>query len=96
MASVTYFSAVLYNTFDIFMIMYFGNEIEVSSGRLIYCLFESNWIEQSKAFKKHVIILTEVLKQPQQLVVIKLYPLNLATFTTVSFTEVYHFSTQLS
>jgi len=85
MLSITYFSAVIYNTFDIYMVMYFGNEIELSSGQLSYCLFECNWIDQSQSFKKYIIILMEVFKQPQQLVICKLYPLNLDTFTKVSF-----------
>lgn len=83
MQSTTFLCAVLYNAFDIFMVMYFGNEIEVSSGQLPYCLFESNWIEQPHLFKKIIIIFGEVVKQPQRLVVFKLYPLNLSTFTTV-------------
>lgn len=78
-----YVVALLHNIFDIFMIMFLGNEIKSSRDRLSYCLFESNWIEQSKSCKKCIIILTEVLKQPQELVIWKLYPLNLKTFTSV-------------
>lgn len=72
-----------YCFFDIFMVMYLGNEIELYSNRLSQCLFESNWIEQSESHKKLLVILTEVLRQPQVLIVGKLYPLNLYTFTTV-------------
>ncbi len=81
--SMTYLAAVLYNLFDIFMIAYFGNEIELSSARLSYCLFESNWIGQSESFKSCVVVLTELLKRPQRLVIVKVYPLNLVTFTAV-------------
>lgn len=85
---VTYFAAVAYNFFDIFMITYFGNEIELSSARLSYCLFESNWIGQSEACKTCIVILAEVLKHPQRLLIYKLYPLNLQTFTAVRFRKV--------
>lgn len=64
--------------------MYFGNEIELNSGGLSYCLFESNWMEQTKSCQKNIIILMEVLKKPQQLVIAKLYPLNLETFISVN------------
>ena len=67
------------------MIAYFGNEIQLYSGQLSYCIYESNWIEQSEADKKLMIIFCEILKQPHELVVAKLYPLNLDTFTTVMF-----------
>lgn len=84
MLTVTYFSTGMYNIFDIFIVMYFGNEIKLSSNRLSYCLFESNWTGQSKSYQKTIIILGEVLKQPHQLLISKLYPLNLETFTSVS------------
>lgn len=67
------------------MVMNFGNEIKISSDRLSYCLFESNWIDQSMENKKCIIILTEILKQPNQLIVCKLYPLDLKLFSAVSF-----------
>lgn len=60
---------LLYNFFEIFLVMYFGNEIKLSSHRLSYSLFESNWIEESKSLKKSKIILIELLKQPQELVI---------------------------
>lgn len=74
---------LLYVIFDIFLFMHLANEITVESGRLSYCLFESNWIEQSETTKKCIIILCEMMKQPQQLKVF-IYPLNLDTFTAVS------------
>ncbi len=72
-----------YSVFDIFMVMYLGNEIELSSDELSFCVYESNWIEQTEACKMCIIILMERLKRPQELVVGKLYPLNLLTFTSV-------------
>ncbi|XP_037040974.1 odorant receptor 30a-like [Bradysia coprophila] len=79
---VFYVVVLLYAIFDIFLVMYLANDITVTSDRLSYCLFESNWIEQTQSCKKHVLIMGEVLKQPQQLVVL-IYPMNLETFMTI-------------
>ncbi|XP_037032787.1 odorant receptor 94b-like [Bradysia coprophila] len=68
---------------DLFMITYFGNEIMFSSSRVSYSLFESEWIEQPQSTKKNIIIFGEYLKQPRVLVIGKLYPLTLETFTRI-------------
>lgn len=75
---------ILYNFFDILVVMYLGNEMILSSDRLSYCLFESNWIEQTHLCKKDIVVMTEVLKKPKELLIGKLYPLNLNTFSSVS------------
>ncbi|XP_037032261.1 odorant receptor 94a-like [Bradysia coprophila] len=75
-------SCLLYGLLEIFLVMYLANEITVASDRLSYCLFESNWIEQTESCKKYVLIMGEVLKQPQQLVIL-IYPMNLETFVKV-------------
>nr|QGW45392.1 odorant receptor 19 [Bradysia odoriphaga] len=75
---------LVYSIFDIYMIMYLGNEIKFSSDQLSYRLLESDWIEQSALCKKSIIILTERLKRPQELTVGKLYPMNLSTFTSIA------------
>ncbi|KAG4065285.1 hypothetical protein HA402_012727 [Bradysia odoriphaga] len=61
---------LVYSIFDIYMIMYLGNEIKFSSDQLSYRLLESDWIEQSALCKKSIIILTERLKRPQELTVV--------------------------
>nr|QGW45424.1 odorant receptor 51 [Bradysia odoriphaga] len=73
----------LYCFFDTFALMYLGNEIMVSSDRLSYCLFESNWIEQTQSCKRNILILVECLKQPQQIIVCKLFPLTLESFSII-------------
>ena len=78
-----HFMALGYNISEIFMITYLGNEIMLSSDRLSYCLFESDWVDQPQSTKKIIIIFGEFLKQPHQLVIGKLYPLTLETFTRV-------------
>lgn len=79
-----YIFIMLYNILDIFMITYFGNEIKLSSGRFLYCLFESDWIDQPQSYKKCFIIFGERLKRAHDMVILKLYALNLESFTTVS------------
>lgn len=81
---------LVYNLFDISVVMYLGNEIKLASDRVSYSLFETDWIEQTLLCKKYIIIMTEVLKKPQELIIGKLYPLNLQTFTSVrSFTSMF-------
>ncbi|XP_037024898.1 odorant receptor 94a-like isoform X1 [Bradysia coprophila] len=72
-----------YCFFDTFALMYLGNEIMVSSDKLSYCLFESNWIEQTQSCKRNILILVEYLQQPQQIIVCKLFPLNLESFSII-------------
>lgn len=78
-----YLLLLFYIVAELFMITYFGNEIMLSSGRLSYCLFESDWYNQPQTTQKCIVIFGECLKQPQQIVIGKLYPLTLETFTRV-------------
>ncbi|XP_037050264.1 odorant receptor 22a-like [Bradysia coprophila] len=73
---------LLYGIFDILFVMYLANDITLASDRLSYCLFESNWTEQTESCKKYVLIMGEVLKQPQRLMIL-IYPMNLETFMTI-------------
>lgn len=73
-----------YATLDIFFLMYLGNEIKLSSSKLAYCLFESNWLEQTTSCKSTILVLAEVLKRHQQIMVAKLYSLSLETFNSVN------------
>lgn len=65
------------------MVMYFANEIKLESNRLSYCLFESNWIDELK-LGGFITIVSEVLKQPHELIICKIYPMDLEAFTAVS------------
>ncbi|XP_037033346.1 putative odorant receptor 71a [Bradysia coprophila] len=73
----------LYNTAELFMITYFGNEIMLSSDSLSYSLFESEWIGQPHSTQKCIIIFGEYLKQSHAMLTDKLYPLTLETFTRI-------------
>lgn len=78
-----YLFILFYYLSEIFMITYFGNEIMLSSNRLSYCLFESEWMEQPHKTKKCIIIFGECLLQPHVLLIAKLYPLTVESFTKV-------------
>lgn len=78
-----FIAILVFNVFDIFVLMYYGNEIELSSERLGYCVFESNWIEKRQASKKCILLFMVLIRQPHVFLIWKLYPLNLATFTRV-------------
>lgn len=67
--------------------MFLGNEIKVASTSLLYCLFESNWMEQTETCKRKMIILSEKLKRHKLIMVAKLYPLSLEIFNSVSLIE---------
>lgn len=82
--NIIYITGLIYGTSDIFLVMYLANEIRLTSDRLSYCVFESNWIEQPQSKRKLVILLSEFLKKPQEMVIFKLYTMNLETFTMVS------------
>lgn len=71
------------NFFEIFMIMYFGNEIKLESGKLSYRLYESNWIDRSQSVKRDILIFGEFLRRPQELMILKIYPISLKTFSKV-------------
>nr|QGW45387.1 odorant receptor 14 [Bradysia odoriphaga] len=80
---VFYTIEIIYCFADIFAVLYLANEIMLSSDRLSYALFESNWITQTQSCKKYIIIVVEYLKQPRQFIVGKLFALNLETFTLI-------------
>ena len=90
-----YGAILLYEIFDVFLVMYLANDITDTSGRLTYSLFESNWVEQPELCKKYVLMMGEVLKRPQQLIIL-IYPMNLETFMTVSEIKVFVFNFHLN
>lgn len=83
-----YLAELLYSVFDIFMIAFYGNEIKSASDALSHRLYESVWIERGQAIRCNVLMFGEFLKKPIELVVLKLYPLTLETFMTVSFNSI--------
>ncbi|KAG4070078.1 hypothetical protein HA402_013738 [Bradysia odoriphaga] len=80
---LVHLSSLAYNVAGIFITTYLGNEIMLTSNRLTYCAFESDWYNQPQSTKLIITILDEFLQQPQVMVVAKLYPLTLETFTRI-------------
>ncbi|XP_037043155.1 uncharacterized protein LOC119079380 [Bradysia coprophila] len=78
------FAVILfYAIFEILVVMYLANNIHVTSAKLSYYLFESNWIGQSTASLKCILVLGEVVRRPQQIVILKVVPVNLHTFCVI-------------
>lgn len=67
--------------------MYLAHDISLASDKLSYCLFECAWIGQPKYCLKCILVLGEIIRHSQQLVILKIYPMNLETFTVVSLNE---------
>ncbi|XP_037037050.1 odorant receptor 94b-like [Bradysia coprophila] len=74
---------LFYHTAELFMITYLGNEIMLSSSWLKYSLFESEFVGQPHSTKRCILVFGEYLKQPHEMLIGKLYPLTLETFTRV-------------
>nr|QGW45414.1 odorant receptor 41 [Bradysia odoriphaga] len=75
--------SLFYGLAELFMITYLGNEILLSSSRLTYSLFESELIGQPYSTQKCIIIFGEYLKQSHEMLIGKLYPLTLETFSKI-------------
>ncbi|XP_037039733.1 odorant receptor 94b-like isoform X2 [Bradysia coprophila] len=80
---LVHLSSLGYNVAGILITTYLGNEITLTSNRLSYCVFESDWYDQPQSTKFIITILGEFLQQPQVMVVAKLYTLTLETFTRI-------------
>lgn len=82
---IFYLMAVSYLVLEIYIIMYFGNEIECASDQLSTCLFQCDWINQPIGNRKYVVTLMEFLRQPRRIFVGYwiVFPLDLETFTSV-------------
>lgn len=75
---------LVYNILDILTLMYFGNEINLLSSQFSYCLFKSDWIGKSLSTKNCIIIFGDLLMRPHKMLILKIFPLTLETFTKVS------------
>lgn len=80
---------MFYFIFEILTITYFGNEIILKSSNLSYCLYESDWIDRSEVYKKIMLTYMEMLKQPERVIIGKIFRLNLDIFMSVSVSVAY-------
>lgn len=80
---IVHIALIGYYIFDIFLTMYFGNLITLKSEDLNWSLYQSNWPQQSLKFRRIAMILFERLRNPTIILVGKLFPLSLDTFSSV-------------
>lgn len=69
---------------QLFLPCYYGNEMILHGDELLKHAYFSNWMDMSTESKKSFIYLRERLKCGNQILVGKLFPLSLETYTTVS------------
>ncbi|XP_037932302.1 odorant receptor 23a-like [Teleopsis dalmanni] len=77
---VYYFVYVLAMTAQIFPTCYFSSDFQVVFEQLPYAVFCSNWVGQSKLYKKHMILFAERSLRHRVLLVGGILPLNLDTY----------------
>lgn len=83
MELMAYVAILLYCIFEIYMISFYGNELMVTTNRLGYHLFQSDWIDRFRSIRMNVLIFGELLMKPTEIMVLNLYPLTPKTFTNV-------------
>lgn len=69
---------------QIFLPCFLGNEVIFSSNGLLNSAYNSSWELMSDDYRKLLIILMERLKHGSRILVGKLFPLSLDTFTSVN------------
>lgn len=68
---------------EIFVIIYFANEISLKCDQLNYRLFESNWTYMSIKWQKVMIIFCEKWKNPKEFIVGKIFTMRIDLLTSV-------------
>lgn len=74
---------------QIFLPCFFGHEVIAESEKLSTYIYSSNWVAligsptNGREFSKILIFLMERLKYKREIVIAKLFPLSLTTFTSV-------------
>lgn len=69
---------------QIFLPCFLGNEMIFASNDLMNSAYNSSWEVMSIRYRKLLLILMERLKQRSRILVGKLFPLSLDTFTSVN------------
>lgn len=87
-----YAAAVL---FEIVLACYYGSEFEASNEQLVRSVYSCNWTNQSKGFKRDLIIFVESSLHQRQFVAGGIFPISLITFQKVVKTS-YTYYTVLS
>lgn len=77
-------SFLMTQNFQLFLPCYFGNELSLSSNALSFYSYSSNWMFMTNKSKTTFVHLLEQLKSGSQIVVGKLFTLDLETYVTVN------------
>ncbi len=72
----------IYN-YEISLLMFYGNEVTLASEELLGSVYHSNWPDLSIKYRKLLLIFMERLKRPQEMLIGKMFPLNLKSLTSV-------------
>lgn len=72
----------IYN-YEISLLMYYGNEITLASEEMMGSIYHSNWMDLSITYRKLAMIFMERFKKPQEMLIGKLFPLNIKSLTSV-------------
>ncbi|NP_001091789.1 olfactory receptor 15 [Bombyx mori] len=77
---VTYLFAM---TLQIFVPAWMGTQLHFQSQELVFAAYNSEWIPRCQSFKRSIIIFVERAKIPITITGLKMFPLSLATFTSI-------------
>lgn len=80
---VMYISLMGIYVYEIFLLMYYGNEVTLASEDLFTGVYKSNWMDSSVRYRKTAITFMERLKKPQEMRIGKVFPMNLKMLTSV-------------
>lgn len=67
----------------LFIICYYGNEIEHNSEEFLCETYKTKWIDSDKGTRKNVLIIQENLKKPLTIFVAKFLTVNIEVFMNV-------------
>ncbi|KAG6455257.1 hypothetical protein O3G_MSEX009110 [Manduca sexta] len=77
---VTYLFAMM---MQIFVPAWLGTQLSHESCGLVFAAYNCEWIPRSMSFKRSIMIFVERANNPIQLTGLKMFPLSLATFTSI-------------
>jgi predicted kinase len=68
---------------EIFLPCFFGNELTEASSKLSSFVFNSNWIEMNKKYRRIMQFFVESTKQEMKISAFRIFDANMATFKKV-------------
>ncbi|KAJ3663408.1 hypothetical protein Zmor_007674 [Zophobas morio] len=68
---------------ELYVFCWYGNEIEIKTSKIPYCIYSSNWIDISLGVNKNIFIFVERCQKPLKITAINLFDLSLKTFVVI-------------